>query len=98
MNVKASSECEMITLALLQATMSLVQLRCSKSGAKIVDELEKHVLASKLMDALGIVYPQYCVMSTFDDTFPQHLSILKAFYGVAKKLHLGNVVTTLVDV
>ena len=78
--------------------MSLVQHQCSQASAKIVEELEKHFRASKVMVALGIVYLQYWVLGIIDDTFPLHMAVLKAFYGVATKLDQGNVVHALVDV
>ena len=49
------------------------------------------------MDALGIVYPQYWVLTTIDDTFSRHSAVFEAFYKVAKKLDQGNVVHALID-
>lgn len=95
--VKASCDYKMITPALLQAAVSLLQHQCSEPCVKIVEELEKRFQTSKVMDVLGIVYPQYWVVATTDDTFSQHMAILKAFYGVAKKLDQRNVVSIVID-
>jgi hypothetical protein len=48
--------------------------------------LEKHFLAQDVMDVLGLVYPQYWLKPSCEQTFPIHMAILKGFYSQPKKL------------
>jgi hypothetical protein len=34
-----------------------------------------------LMDALGVIYPQYWLQKDAETSFPQHLNIIKAQYA-----------------
>jgi len=38
------------------------------------------------MDALKVIYPQYWVKFSCEETFPIHLAFLKGFYYQPKKL------------
>jgi hypothetical protein len=42
-----------------------------------------------LMDALGIVYPQYWIQENCEDSFQKHLTILQDFYCEPKYVHNG---------
>jgi hypothetical protein len=48
---------------------------------KISDKQEKRFLAQDVMDALGLVYPQYWLKPSFEQTFFLHMAILKGFYS-----------------
>jgi len=48
---------------------------------KISDKQEKGFLAQDVMDALGLVYPQYWLKPSFEQTFFLHMAILKGFYS-----------------
>jgi hypothetical protein len=48
---------------------------------KINDKLEKRFLAQHVMDVLGLVYPQYWLKPSFEQTFFLHMVILKGFYS-----------------
>lgn len=50
------------------------------------DELDRRFPQQALLDAFGIVYPQYWRQNGADDSFPQHLAVLKDFYCRAKVL------------
>lgn len=51
--------------------------QCCEAAQKIISELEHRFPAVDVMDALGVVYPQYWVSPTAPETFPQHLEVLK---------------------
>jgi len=48
---------------------------------KTSDKLEKRFLAQDVMDALGLVYPQYWLKPSCEQTFLLHMAILKGFYN-----------------
>jgi hypothetical protein len=55
-----------VTRAIFQQTINNVERECSGVVAKVSDELEKHFLAQDVMDALGLVYPQYWLKPSCD--------------------------------
>jgi hypothetical protein len=63
-----------------------VQRQCFEAITKVNDELEKHFLAQDVMDVFGLVYPQYWLKPSCEQTFPVHMAILKGFYSQPKKL------------
>lgn len=48
------------------------------------DELTSRFLSHGVMDALGVVYPQYWVHGDCDASFREHLDVLKDFYWEPK--------------
>ncbi len=50
------------------------------------DVLEKRFFAHDVMDALGVVYPQYWFKSSCEVTFLVHMATLKGSYCPLKKL------------
>jgi hypothetical protein len=59
--------------------------------------LEKRFPAVEVMDALGVVYPQYWVSPTAGNTFLQHLDVLKRSFGVPKRVKEDFIVPALID-
>jgi hypothetical protein len=47
----------------------------------LVHELSMRFPAAGLMDALGIIYPQYWGKEDCDSKFEKHLKIIKGHYG-----------------
>ncbi|KAG0572340.1 hypothetical protein KC19_VG086600 [Ceratodon purpureus] len=63
--------------------------KMSKDAAeKLIYELEARFPSSELVDAFGIVYPQYWLAADADDNFVRHLSVIKDHYGQVKKYAL----------
>lgn len=50
----------------------------------MINELEKYFPNYDVMDALGIIYPQYLVVDSCEENFVFHLGILKSHFGVHK--------------
>jgi hypothetical protein len=44
------------------------------------DEMDARFPQHDILDASGIIYPQYWMQEGADASFQQHLSVLKAFY------------------
>ena len=87
----------LITCATFVEIEESVKVQCAEAARQIISELEKRIPAVELMDALGIVYPQYWVSPIATDTFLQHLDVLKCWFGVPKRLKGDFVVPTLID-
>jgi hypothetical protein len=43
-----------------------------------------------LLDAFGIIYPQFWMQEDVEEAFQQHLSVLKAFYCTAREVNGGR--------
>jgi hypothetical protein len=46
----------------------------------LIEKLDVRFPKQSVLDAIGVVYPQYWLQANVDNTFPQHLEVLKAFY------------------
>jgi hypothetical protein len=67
------------------------------AAEQIIDELEKRFPTVDVMDAMGVLYPQYWTSPTAMSTFPQHLEVLKRVYGQPKRLKDERIVPALID-
>jgi len=54
------------------------------AARKLMDEMKSKFLDHNLMDALGVVYPQYWMQGDCDASFCKHLDIIKNFCGESK--------------
>jgi hypothetical protein len=54
------------------------------------DELDRRFPQQELLDAFGIVYPQYWKQPGADDSFSHHLAVIKKFYCHSKVLNAGK--------
>jgi hypothetical protein len=77
----------MVTKEIFDTIVAEVKVSCAGAVAALNKELIAHFLASNLMDALGICYPQYWCPKDCENnsdekesekTFPLHLNFLKA--------------------
>jgi len=53
---------------------------CSEVAQSLSDELDKRFSQQELLDALGIIYPQYWQQEGVELNFLLHLAVLKKFY------------------
>jgi hypothetical protein len=70
-----------VICVIFQQTINNVQRQCFEVTTKISDKLEKHFQAQDVMDASRLVYPQYWLKPSCEQTFPLHMAILKSFYS-----------------
>ena len=59
-------------------------LLCAEGAIKLMDKMAGRFPDHNLMDALGIVYPQYWLQGDCAASFRKHLDIIKDFYGEPK--------------
>jgi hypothetical protein len=57
-----------------------VKNQCTSTAKGLILELDKRFLAQKLMNTIGIVYPQYWVQPKVALMLPMHLQIFKSHY------------------
>jgi hypothetical protein len=53
----------------------------AKLAVGLIEELDARFFEQTILDATGIVYAQYWLQAYAYMTFPQHLEVLKDFYG-----------------
>ena len=75
-----------LVLLLSPFTHSLLALFDAEIAQSLCDELDRRFPQQELLDAFGIIYPQYWKQEGADASFPQHLSVLKKFYCHAQLL------------
>jgi hypothetical protein len=70
-----------------------VVVHVSDVAKKLVAELSSRFPSTDLMDALGIIYPQYWLDAETEQNFTRHLSIIKTTYGYPKKMNRKAITT-----
>lgn len=71
-------------------TSRSVDIFCVGDAARLIRELKSRFPNHEVLDVLGIVYPQYWLLSNAEDKFRKHLAVLKKFYGEAKHIVGGE--------
>jgi hypothetical protein len=56
----------------------------------LCDELDRRFPSQELLDAFGIIYPQYWRQEEAEESLAQHLLVLKEFYCRAKLVNEGR--------
>jgi hypothetical protein len=46
----------------------------------LINKLDNHFLHCALLDAMGIIYPQYWLQPQCEESFAKHLEVLKVWY------------------
>ena len=67
--------------------MNLTMLFVAGAAKKLIQELEVRFPSASLMDAFGLVYPQYSMGTTADEDFQRHLDVLKEHYRHTKEFN-----------
>jgi hypothetical protein len=57
------------------------------AAKQLVQELRSRFPAHQLMDALGMVYPQYWCIEDCRTNFEKHIQVVKAHYCLPKSTH-----------
>ena len=60
-------------------------VNCVAVAARLIKELADRFPAAPLMDALGMIYPQYWLDADCEANFKRHLVVVKEHYGYNKK-------------
>jgi hypothetical protein len=59
-------------------------MACAEIAQSLCDELDRRFPSQELLDAFGIIYPQYWMQEGAEASLAQHLLVLKDFYACAK--------------
>jgi len=51
-----------------------------EAATRLIVELDVRFPKQVVLDAMGVIYPQYWLQVDAKMTFPQHLEVLKGFY------------------
>ena len=62
----------------------LLVCACAEMAQSLCDEFDRRFPSQELLDAFGIIYPQYWIQEGAEASLAQHLSVLKDFYSSAK--------------
>jgi hypothetical protein len=62
----------------------------SEIAQSLSDEMDARFPQHDILDAFGIIYPQYWMQEGADISFQQHLSEPKAFYCTAREVNGGK--------
>jgi len=67
-----------------------VKVQCTITCDLLVIKLKRRFLDHELMNALGIIYPQYWLQPNCESTFVNHLSLIKQHYYISQNLGVDN--------
>jgi hypothetical protein len=73
-----------------EAIISNVKGQATSATEMLISELSKKFLSCDMMDALGIVFPQFLLQANCDALFPLHLKTLKAHFCELRSVISGS--------
>lgn len=73
-----------------EIVIKVVKAQCTTAFNLLVTKLEQRFPNHGLMNALGIIYPQYWLQLDCESTFAIHLSVIKQHYYTPKQLDASN--------
>jgi hypothetical protein len=73
-----------------EAVISSVKGQATSAAKMLISELSKRFPSCDLMDALGIVFPQFWLQANCDALFPLHLKTLKAHFYELRSVISGS--------
>jgi hypothetical protein len=69
--------------------VSAVKGQCKVVAEFLISQLEKRFPNSKIMEALGVVFPQYWLQEKCNELFPVHLQVIKDWFCNLKVAMFG---------
>jgi hypothetical protein len=72
------------------ATVSSIKGQCSSAAELLIEELSRRFPDSEIMEALGIVFPQYWRSPNCDTVFPVHMQVIKKWYCDMREISFGE--------
>jgi len=67
-------------------TIDYVKKQCTEIVASLIFEFERQFLAQELLNAIGIIYPQYWLVLEAETKILGHMAINQAHFGYRKAL------------
>jgi hypothetical protein len=72
------------------ALVSFVKGQCAAAAELFISQLERRFPDCDIMEALGVIFPQYWLQDTCDDLFPVHLQVLKDWFCGMRSVVVGS--------
>jgi hypothetical protein len=72
------------------AAVSSIKGQCSSAAELLIEELSRRFPDSEIMEALGIVFPQYWRSPDCDTLFPMHMQVIKKWYCDMREISFGE--------
>jgi hypothetical protein len=72
------------------ALVSSVKGQCAAAAELLISQLERRFPDCDIMEALGVIFPQYWLQDTCDDLFPVHLQVLKDWLCGVRSVVVGS--------
>jgi hypothetical protein len=72
------------------AAVSSIKGQCSSAAELLIEELSRRFPDSEIMEALGIVFPQYWRSPNCDTVFPVHMQVIKKWYCDMREISFGE--------
>jgi hypothetical protein len=66
--------------------VEIVKNQVKEAAEYLISELQSHFLAHGVIEALGVVFPQYWMMADCEEFFKRHISVIKAQHCYAKRI------------
>ena len=85
-----SGEKDSVSRADFAQIVAGVKGQCTSAAEMLVAELSRRFPDSDLMNALGIVFPQFWLQPNVDELFPLHLKTLKSHFCETKSVNKGT--------
>ncbi len=76
--------------------VKVIKLKCGSAIEKLISKLDNCFPFYELMEALGVVYPQYSLGFDLKTSFQLHLNVNKNVYCVPKKCGPKKVLISLI--
>jgi len=67
-----------------------VKGQCRDAAEMLSLELDSRFPEVELMNALGVVFPQYWMQANCEDLFALHVKTLKAHFGIVRQVNFGS--------
>jgi hypothetical protein len=64
----------------LKSVVSAVKGQCSAAAEMLISQLDRRFPNCDIMEALGVVFPQYWLQEGCDDLFPSHLAVIREWF------------------
>jgi hypothetical protein len=72
------------------SAVSSIKGQCSFAAELLIQELSTRFPDSEIMEAMGVVFPQYLKNPDCDTLFPVHMQFIKKWYCEMKEISFGD--------
>jgi hypothetical protein len=69
-----------VSKADFEVVTNSVKAQCKEAAEMLIQELERHFPHSDIMEAMGVVFPQYWLNAKCDELFPVHMQVIRKWF------------------